>query len=122
MMVRTSSCTAVAIVSGGLVCEKYQTVDRVLFPNDWSLAITDSLPHTIVWYVAITNVGVATLVHSSITDVNQDIPCLVHQDLGCLLPEQSTNILLCTLTNFVCAGSSNGFANTIFIVSDPFKL
>src|SRR5207248_9347058 len=80
------------------------------------------VPRTIVWYVAITNVGVATLVHSTLTDVNNDIPCVVHQDIGCMPPGSSTNILLCTLTNFTCSGSSNGFANTIFIASDEFTL
>ena len=44
------------------------------------------------------------------------------RDIGCMPPGSSTNILLCTLTNFTCSGSSNGFANTIFIASDQFTL
>jgi hypothetical protein len=108
---------AVEVIPASVACQKFYTIDGGAPTNN--AKISDQTPHTIVWYVTVTNTGVANLGDVSVTDVG--LPCTV--TYGGLRLDQGASITfaVCTNASFTC-GTNSGVENTITIVNDQFTM
>jgi hypothetical protein len=70
-----------------------------------------------VWYLTITNVGVANLLDLTVTDISTDTNCNVSLSLRELDRGASVSFPICTNAAFVCG---RGVENTVDIVANAF--
>src|SRR5262249_7131771 len=91
------ACTKCYTIDGGLVCTN-------------NTCIADSLPHTIVWFLTVTNEGVANLVDVHVTDTG--LGCTVDITNLDLDSGASTTFPICTNASFVCSNGL-GIANDV---------
>jgi hypothetical protein len=119
--VSASSQSAVEVVPAKVACQKFYTVDGGPATNDFT--ISDALPHTIVWYLTITNTGVANLLDLTITDVATGPGCNNAFAMRELDRGTSITFAICTNASFVCSnGVSSGVQDTVTVVAHAFTL
>jgi hypothetical protein len=108
---------AVEVIPAKLSCNKFYTIDGGPFTND--VTLLDQNPHVVVYYVTITNTGLANLLDLTVTDVGTDPTCNGSFSLRELDAAGSITIPLCTNAAFTC--TNKGISDTITIVANAFS-
>lgn len=116
--VSTNSFAAARVVPASVRCEKFYTIDGGPFTNN--VVFQDQSNHVVVYYVTITNTGVANLLDLMVSDVGTDPLCNTVFPLRSLNAGTNVTLALCTNVTFSC--TNRGVSDTISIVANAFTL
>jgi hypothetical protein len=113
----TASSSAVAVViPASVACAKQYTIDGGPLTND--VIISDHKPHTVVWYVTVTNSGLANLDMVQVTDLTANLGCAISLPAFRLDAGASATFAICTNAAFVCA---SGVINDVQVTATQFS-
>jgi hypothetical protein len=118
--VSTNSSAAIEVVPAKVSCDKYYTLDGVA-TNDATVTC-DTTTHTVVWYLTITNTGIANLLDLTIVDNGTGGSCSVAYSLRELPRGASTTFALCTNASFVCTNCFVAAEDTVDVTAHQFTL
>ena len=119
--VTNTSQAVVTVIPAAVQCTKHYTVDGGALTND--VTLTDSNPHTILWYVTVSNPSsLVNLGSVVVTDLSGDLPCGPFTVPPFSLPAGgSTNILVCS-NSVSCTNGFEGITNSVSVVATDFTL
>jgi len=110
----------VKVIPATVACEKLYTIDGGALTNNATLP--DQNPHTIVWYVRVTNPSSqVNIEHGTITDENGNLPCEVSLAYTGLLAGSSQIFAICT-NSVACSNGFDGITNTVKVTADSFSI
>ena len=120
-----TNATANAVVTvypASVTCLKQYTIDGGPLTND--AVLPDSGPHTIVWYVTVsnpsTNVNLGNVV---VTDVTTNLPgCTITLPPFSLDAGSNIVFLVCSNSSISCTNGFDGITNTINVTASEFSL
>jgi hypothetical protein len=115
-----ASAQAVAtVIPASVACQVFYTIDGG--PPTNNVTLMDQNPHTIVFYVTITNTGVANLGDIHVTDEQANLGCgAISYVIADLDQGASVTFAVCTNASFICTNNFTAINSTIMTVADQF--
>jgi len=110
----SSDQTYTTIIPAGVSCTKYYTLDGGPPTNN---AVIGQNPHTVVWYITVTNTGLANLQDVHVQDIGPS--CAASYVIAALPTGASITFALCTNAALVC---TDGVTNTVTATANSFTL